>query len=452
MSPRLASVAAPIYLAVCLLAGGSGQGVTNNFLLQLAGAAIIALALAMPRGENGHGLQHLTAIAIATLGWIALQLVPLPPAFWSQIPGREFVVSGFGALGMTPPAMPLSLDPNGTLKSLLALVPPVAMFVLIRRATPASHMWSAGVLLAAAIASIGLGILQVGGGTDFYLYPFVNLGAATGFFANANHLGALLLAAIPFLAAVAANWVRRASSPSDRLVAVAGSAALAAVLAVGVIINGSLAVFLLGGPVIAASLLLFVTKEQLLLRRWWLPAALAIAALGLAGVAATLSVKSSSAETSWQQRVEMWDRTAEAIGDHGLAGTGLGTFPEIYAMAEDPARVGRFYVNHAHNDYLELVLELGLPGALLLLSFILWWMARVTTVWRERAPAPLARAAAIASGALLAHSLVDFPLRTAALAAVFAMCLALVTIPAPKRTSATGLNRPPRHVTIEQLA
>lgn len=452
MSARFASVAAPVYLAACLLAGGSGQGVTNNFLLQLGGAAILAWSFAAPEQEKRPGVRYLAVIAMAALGWIAFQLLPLPSALWARIPGREFVVSGFDALRMALPAMPISLDPNATVRSMLALLPPAAMFVLARRSGLTTHIWSAGVLLAVALASIGLGVLQIGGGKDFYLYRFVNLGAATGFFANANHLGALLLTTIPFLAALAAGWIRRASAPYDRLVALAGSAALAAVLAVGVVVNGSLAVLLLGGPVIAASLLLLVPRDTLRLKRWWLLAALALTMISMAGATAAVSGLSSSAETSWQQRVNMWSRTAEAVEDHGLAGTGLGTFPVIYAMKEDPSQAGRFYVNHAHNDYLEIVLELGVPGALLLIAFLAWWLSRVAAVWAERAPVPLSRAATIASGALLAHSLVDFPLRTAALAAVFAMCLALLTIPAPNRKTAAGLNRPPRHVSIEQLA
>jgi len=58
--------------------------------------------------------------------------------------------------------------------------------------------------------------------------------------------------------------------------------------------------------------------------------------------------------------------------------------------------------------------------------FFAWWLIAVWRVWRTAEGGPFARAAAIASGAILVHSVVDFPLRTAAISVCFAMCLALL--------------------------
>lgn len=84
------------------------------------------------------------------------------------------------------------------------------------------------------------------------------------------------------------------------------------------------------------------------------------------------------------------------------------------------------YSTHAHNDYAEIALELGLPGALLLLLFLLWWGKAAVESWRSPEAQPYVRAAVVASGAILAHSMVDFPLRTAAIGSLFAMCLAFL--------------------------
>ena len=60
----------------------------------------------------------------------------------------------------------------------------------------------------------------------------------------------------------------------------------------------------------------------------------------------------------------------------------------------------------------------------------------------------VAGAIVIASAAVLVHSLVDFPLRTAAISACFAMCLALLTgCRLPVRQDKSDL-RPTRHVII----
>ena len=70
----------------------------------------------------------------------------------------------------------------------------------------------------------------------------------------------------------------------------------------------------------------------------------------------------------------------------------------------------------------------------MLLFFLAWWTVASWRVWKSPEQDPFAQAAVIASAAMLAHSLVDFPLRTAAISAVFAMCLGLV---------AAGRRRPP---------
>lgn len=438
------------YLAACVLLGGSAQGVTFNFLLQLSGAAVLALAIALPRSDPQPMPRAPVMLAAAMVAWLLFQLVPLPASLWTQIPGRDFVVAGFDLLDMAVPAMPLSLDPNASIAAMLCLVPPAAMFVLVRRSSDAGRGVAVAALLFLALASIGLGILQVGGGEGYYLYPFVSRGAATGFFANANHFGALLMVALPFLAEFSRWWIARSTRNADRWIAIAGSVGVALVLGIGIVLNGSLAVLLLGVPVAICSLLIIVPRQQLLKRR----VTAVVFAVAVAGSVVALIIASGfdlGGDTSLQDRLTIWSRTIEAIFAHGLTGTGMGTFPAIYAMHENPAEVGRFVVNHAHNDYLEWALELGVPGTLLILFLLGWWASRAVAVWSVRTPLRYARAASIASAALLAHSLVDFPLRTAAIAAIFGLCAALLSLPAPKHTSPSSLGREPRHVRIEEL-
>jgi O-antigen ligase len=129
-------------------------------------------------------------------------------------------------------------------------------------------------------------------------------------------------------------------------------------------------------------------------------------------------------------------------------GTGLGSFREVYHLYEQASQVTTTYVVHAHNDYLELALETGVPGILVLLLFLGWWTAAMMRVWCTAEAGPFARAGAIASAAILIHSIVDFPLRTAAIAVCFGMCLALLADRrAPPPSDPSDL-RPTRHVKI----
>jgi O-antigen ligase len=120
-------------------------------------------------------------------------------------------------------------------------------------------------------------------------------------------------------------------------------------------------------------------------------------------------------------------------------GSGGGTFEDIYARYENPARVDSFYVNHAHNDFLEILLEYGVVGALLLLLFLLWWVRNAHWLSAGRKPDYFAFAATLASAAILAHSLVDYPLRTAAISVLLAACCSLMArSPAPEAGNSTG--------------
>jgi O-antigen ligase len=132
------------------------------------------------------------------------------------------------------------------------------------------------------------------------------------------------------------------------------------------------------------------------------------------------------AATSAHSRADILATTSRAAAEFMPFGSGLGSFRAVYALYEQPGQVTPEYVVHAHNDYAELALELGLPGILLMLLFLAWWGAAVWRAWRSAEAGPFARAAAIASAAVLVHSFVDFPLRTAAISVSFGMCLALL--------------------------
>ena len=107
-------------------------------------------------------------------------------------------------------------------------------------------------------------------------------------------------------------------------------------------------------------------------------------------------------------------------------GAGLGSFRSVYQLYESRDQISTTYVIHAHNDYVELALELGVAGILLIVAFLVWYGRAVWRAWRHTDGGIYARAASIVTAAILVHSLVDFPLRTAAISAAFAMCLALL--------------------------
>jgi len=446
---------APAYLFACLILGGSAQGIWQNMILQLTGVAIITWATFdkddEPIERAGTALLTLLIIAIAV---VAIQWIPLPPAVWSHLGPRTAVATGIGALGLAIPPEPLSLTPAAGLDSLLKLIPPLALFcAMLRRAY--RPQWLAIALIAAAIGGIGLSALQVASfrpdnadQSAWYLYEDTNLGKGVGFFANADHMATLLIICIPFLAAIVAAGERASVQRYSALVAVA--AGLAVVIIVGLALNGSLAGYGLALPVMAASALI-VLRRRSRLRLWILGATAAL----LIGAVTALEITpigsrtvGEHATTSVQSRVEILSTTWEAIREFMPFGSGLGSFQSVYPLYERTDRVTSTYVVHAHNDYAELALELGVAGTILMLLFVMWWTFASWKVWRTAEASPFARAASIASAAILIHSLVDFPLRTAAISTCFAMCLAFLARQPLTPIRATADLRRTRHVRI----
>jgi O-antigen ligase len=447
---RAREAIAPAYLFACLLLGGSAQGIWANMLLQLAGVGLIAWAAVTPAEETlTRPAKQLLALTVLGVLLIALQLVPLPPAIWSHLPGREPIAAGYRLLGIELPALPISVTPYATLATFLTLIPPIAMLCLMVRMGASRPSWLVIALLLGTFAGILLGALQVTSGdalnSPWYLYERTNYGVATGFFANANHMASLLVVCLPFLAALVASV---SGGNVQRYSAVAALVAGAVVVVViGIVLNGSLAGYALALPVlIASAMLVFPTGSMV--RRWTgiFAVLLLIAAAAVLWIRPIGSNFSSQAATSVTSREQMFATTMAATKEFLPLGSGLGSFRRVYPLFENPDTIVPTIVNHAHNDYAELALETGIPGIALLAVFLIWWAAAVWRAWRAPDAGHYARAASIASAAILVHSLVDYPLRTAAMSTIFAMCLALlVQRLGPVREEKSDL-RPTRHM------
>jgi O-antigen ligase len=443
---------APAYLFLCLIIGGSAQGIWANMLLQLVGLAIIAWAAASGGGPLGASGRKLFLIVVAGLAILVSQLVPLPASTWATAGGRHAIASTYSLLGLETPWFPLSLAPYDTLRSLLTLIPPLAMLCAMLRLKAYRRSWLAFAVLSAAFCGIILGILQVASSepenSPWYLYAQSNFGAATGFFANANHMATLLVVSLPFLAGLLRAARGRNVHRNSALLALAVAAAL--VILVGIVLNRSLAGYVLAVPVVAGSAIL-VMPSRSPVRRWVALVGAVCLVVALAGLESS-SIRpkgfGAEAQSSVESREEILATTWAATKDFLPIGSGVGTFRHVYDLYENPNRVIATYVVHAHNDYAELALEAGLPGVVLLIVFLAWWAVAVWNAWRSPDAGPFIRAASIASAAILVHSLVDFPLRTAAVSATFAMCLALLSDRRAITTAHASDLRPTRHISI----
>jgi O-antigen ligase len=434
---RLRAAVVPAYLLLALILGGaSAAGGWANLALQLTGLALIVWAVAArPATPMSAPARGGVAVVILILLLFAIELLPLPPSVWTHLPGRGAVAEGFRMVGQPLPWLPISLEPYRTLASAFWLIPAVAVYLAMVRLGAFRPAWLAWVLAAVTLFSVTIGALQVASGEEsgWYFYRISNFGQMVGFFANANHLATLLVCTIPFLAALylAARARHGSVQRSSALLVILVGTLL--VVFVGVGVNTSLAGIGLSVPVLGASLTMLYARK----RRPPLWTLILIGLLLAASVGTVMSAPFGNNLTSVKAGDEdsrrlTYARTLAAAGDYFPVGSGVGTFQQIYRQHEDPARIDTSYMNHAHSDYVELALETGVLGYLVLAVFLFWWGRRAVAAWRPEEPDVYARAATIASVAILAHSLVDYPLRTAAIGAVFAMCCGLMSDARPQ--------------------
>jgi O-antigen ligase len=427
----------PVYLILCALFGGaSAAGYLGNLLLQLLAIPIIFWSLAITRRTPiSHPAKQLLLLVAAMLILIFAQLIPLPPMIWSALPGRELVTRGFRLLGEPLPWLPISLVPSATVASLLWWLPALAVLIGTLRLGAFKHNYLVLSFLAAVIISVALGAAQIAAGPEssLYFYRITNRGFAVGTFANNNHMATMLLAAVPFIFALLVEGKRSRKSSRRMSARVLVLGAMLLLVVVGLLINTSLAGMGLFVPVLLASLCLLNQPDRL--KRLAVPV---VSIATLASVAVVLfaplgnNLIGAEAEKAGS-RYDSIATTLRAAADFAPIGSGLGSFQAVYRLYEDPAGITNEFMNHAHSDLAEILLELGVPGSLLLGLLLIWWLRQAIRLWFEQGRSDImGRAAAIASAAILAHSLVDYPLRTASISALLAVLLAFMAQAKPR--------------------
>ena len=428
----------PLFVAVALFLGGGGSPAPVPELL-VEWAALAALVVALWLRQPGEAPLPRGAIGLsaAMLALPAIQLIPLPPALWTALPGRETVVAALALVGQQDRWMPWSVSPPRTLAALLALIPPVAALLLAAHARPRARIAALVTVLAMAVAAALLGAAQLAAGAGTALRPYgsEHSGYLTGFHANRNAAADMLLIGLFALTGLfALSPARRGTG--WRL----PFAAAALVLAAAVLLTGSRAgIALLGLVGIAGAAWLAVsrrsgrTASRNLVAAWSVGGVLALGAAAWALSASTVATRIAARFTAGgEPRPELWIDTLFAAGQHWPWGSGLGTFVPVFVAAERLEVVDPGYPNRAHNDFLELALEGGLPG-LVLLATLGGWLA-----WRlirrlRRPTAPGERIELVFAGATLAllaaHSVVDYPLRSMSLAVLGGLAAGLILSP-----------------------
>ena len=141
-------------------------------------------------------------------------------------------------------------------------------------------------------------------------------------------------------------------------------------------------------------------------------------------------------------RWEIWRATLRIAAEAPILGVGLGTFEDAIIAHRPTGLSDRFYVDYAHNDYLQLLAESGALGVLILGWATVAWLTFVVGRWRDRQDVFVRGLVMGGLGAVAAvafHSAVDFGLHMPANALLFVAVLALLPAVVTLRAHRTGL-------------
>jgi len=446
-----------------LLGGGTRGGFLSDAILELIAipAFLIALSslvdLPVWRTKTRTDMYGVLAFCFVIALVPLIQLVPLPPWIWTRLPAREEMARVFDLVGGQTPWMPISVSPHATWLSFLSLLPPIAIFLAAIQLSYRERREATLVIVAVGVASAFLGLIQVAQGPTSALrfFEFTNNTEAVGFFANRNHFAALLYAVLLFAAAWAIDVAFKNGSWNDLrrvapapiisltisfmilIILIAGETVARSRAGLGLTIISMVAVFAL---VLTDRRNAFgITPSKLLL------GAIVLAIILTVQFALYRILDRFTVDPMDDARIQFAHNTFRAAMAFLPFGAGLGTFVPVYAMFEPPSDTFQdIYANHAHNDIFELWLETGVFGMALMGLFVIWLGFNSVRLWwkplalASALDSSLARAATVVIALLIAHSFVDYPLRTEAIMAIVAFSCALMI--EPFQGSVTGMS------------
>lgn len=448
MSTRLASWMFYAGLLITPIYRGGNADAPPMILLVFCALSLILSSL----GSTNTKRPALPTMGIilwaAWLGWLVFQLIPLPPDLLARLSPQAFAYHQAVAQAGGQAHYSLSLVPARGLELVVLSVTYAIVYLttlsIAHDQTSVRRVLSVITLTAALEAVYGALHLLAGIGHPLLDPANAHQGVATGTFANRNHFAAFLC--LGFCAGLGLILGRK-NDPNSAGSMRARLRALLDLLTSEVVLFRVLLLVIVVGVVLSqsrmgnAALALAVTVYALA----WLLSTRRAASFGKGlllfvsiAVADVLLVSERYGLERVMERIEQTDYESEVrfvandmshqlINRFGHIGAGLGSYP-ILQESVRPEGFERSF-RHAHNDYYEFWIEVGIPGLVLLGVLLLYHALRAAAALRERRSWRRASGAAVLAviAAGLLHATVEFNFRIPAYVAYFVTLLALAT-------------------------
>lgn len=434
------ALAGCIFVVPLLLGGRSAVGHFGLTVLAATAASVWWLRQSLvPRQYWRRSAAHLLLVAAILL--LILQLVPMPAGWLEQASPKVSQLlplwSADASAGL-PAWDQVSLAPSQTRNALVLLLAYALIFwVTVQRIRSLEDVEQFLRWVAYAVVGMSVfGLLQyaTNNGKFFWVYqdPFATTeDGVKGAFTNRNHFAHFLALGIGPVIWWVQDAMRRLAGRQSGALRLRGvqhrSANMLLALRIAALATVFLALLLSGsrGGALAAGaaalLTVAVCHRAGAVRGKFALGLTAVALLlggllllgdedSMGGRLETMASGSIEQIDNGEGRRTIWNATLAAIPDFARLGSGVGSFREVYPLYM-PHQTGHTIYTHAENGYLQLALETGIPGIVLLALAILiglFWTGR--GLWNANSSRSFVAIGALASGLLasIIHSGVDF--------------------------------------------
>lgn len=431
----------------------------QEYLLVLVAAALLIFAPLLRSGKTSLALMTLELLGIALLliifwgnlakgrlekpvfwflvfglGCALAYLIPLPSILWEQLPGRAFYAEHLQWLNpefTQGSYQSLSLIPVRSIAGLLALLAPLGIFLTAISLPERKLTWLIyillGVALGQAILSMGQYFIQ---DRDLF-FRIWSGGVPLGTYINQNHFVAFMEMVEPLaLGLMMIAILSQTMGTTLRIILATVFGLISLALTFTPLLTTSrtgaalllLSIFLsfwamttpeirkrVAAPIVALRFVLLILAVVIQLK--------VLQQVVTATYADRLAPQAALGDLRWT----LYSTTWTAIQNFSPVGSGPGTTPQVYQLYQ-PTSINSF-VNHTHNDYLELLLDMGILGALIIGVLIFIYLRRWRQLWQDQTTGFKLLKTGAGVGILLAllYSLTDFGLHTPANAVFFAL-------------------------------